>query len=107
MATHINERVPVRIVSQGDSSNGDASELQLQAERSMGVLRHPVARAEMLRKIGIDRRGCKVVLHWDNKLPENLPIKAGDHLDIAGTLYSIIGVKAYPGFYIDVFIEDL
>jgi hypothetical protein len=103
MAT-VTERVPIKIVRK--VSGGTPSELALEAERFMGVLRHPVSRGDMQQKFGIHRPGCRITARWCDEAPDEHPVQAGDLLEIEGETYEILGARAMPGCFIELYVED-
>jgi len=106
MATRVTERVPAKILRHADGPGEPQLHLELTAQRFMGVLKHPVPRSEMRQKFGVDRRGCKIVTQWCRETAEDQPVRAGDLLELNGQTYSIRGARAYPGCYLELYIED-
>jgi hypothetical protein len=104
MATGVTERVPVKIVRK--ASDGTSPVLEMEAERFMGVLRHPVARADMLHKFGVDQRGCRITARWHGEAPDEHPVKAGDLLEIEGESHVIRGVRTMPGCYLEIYTDE-
>jgi hypothetical protein len=105
MATRITGRVPARVLRPVEGQLQPL--LELSAQRFAGVLKHPVPRTEMIRKFGLDRRGCKLVAEWSRSSDEDHPVKVGDVLEVEGNTYAIVGVVDYPGCFIDLYIDDV
>jgi hypothetical protein len=103
MATGVTERVPIKIVRK--ASGGAPPVLALEAERFMGVLRHPVSRGDMLRKFGLDGPGCRITARWCEEAPDEHPVQAGDLLELEGKTYELLGTHAMPGCFIELYVE--
>jgi hypothetical protein len=61
----------------------------------------------MLRKFGMDRRGCKVVARWCREADEEHPVRVGDLLEIEGARRAILGVEERPGCYLELYVEEV
>jgi hypothetical protein len=106
MTTQIDQPVPVRVLSRGDETNCSEREVALTAHRFGGVLKRPVPIPEMARVCGIDGRGSKVVADWPRTFDASDFVRIGDVLEIAGRTYSIRGVRAAPGVYLELYLAE-
>ena len=103
----VQERVPAKVLRRSEQTGDYQPHLDVTALRFAGVLKHPVPRSEMCNKFGIDRRGCRVETRWPARSPDDQPVKAGDHLEVGGNTYEILGVQATPGICLQLYIDDL
>lgn len=81
--------------------------LELKARRFMGVLRHPVPLIEMAQRCGLNHRGCKIIADWPPNPLDDLPVAAGDLLEVEGQTYSIRCVNEHPGCYLELYVDEV
>jgi hypothetical protein len=106
MTVHISERIPATVLRRSETTGTIQPQLELSAERFMGVLKHPVVRSEMLEKFGIDRRGCKVVVSWCPDATKNSLVEAGDLLETGDEIHRVLGTKSHPNCYLEIYMEE-
>ena len=105
MATQITRRVHTTVLRREDGGEY-APHVSLAAERFMGTLFHPVPRSQMLRKFGMDRRGCKITARWCRDDGEEHPVRRGDVVEIEGSRLEVLAVEEHPGCYLELYVDE-
>jgi hypothetical protein len=105
-SSHIVEHAPVRVL--GPSTNGGERRVlcEVEAERFMGVLLHPVPALEMYERTGLFRPGANIVILWPEDCTRWCSATVGDELEIGARRFTIRAIRDNPPCYSEVYVDD-